>query len=85
MDGPGRTSKKKTDLAATLWKQRFLPREDLSSIATRRCWLVVDHIAVLVTATLLVAAVETSFHSAESDICRLVCFGDAVLFYFILL
>ena len=39
-DGSGwaRLEQQETDMAATLWKQRSLPREDLASVATRRCF-----------------------------------------------
>ena len=49
-------------------------KEHLSSIAIRRCSLVADRFAVVVSATLLIVAADTSaaIFSAGCDICRLV-------------
>ena len=72
---------KNTDLEAV--EAALLANEYLAFVANRRCSLVAEDIAVVVTATLLVAAENTSFHFSESDICRFVYFGDGILFYFI--
>ena len=61
----------------------LLAKEDILPVATHRCLLVVDRVALVVPRRYS-SLLQMSFHFTESDICRLVYFGDAVLFYFIL-